>query len=117
MKLLVLMRIMLFNGFNLKVKLTGQTGNNGTKNVKIMVPFKHLTNFWRILSLDLNWSENCVIVANNANQVTIFSMTHTKLYVLVVTLSTQYLVLKEQLTEINIDQKYQRKDKINIYIS
>ena len=26
--------------FNLEVKLAGQTGNNGTKNVKIMVPLK-----------------------------------------------------------------------------
>ena len=35
--------------FNLKVKLTGVTGNDGTRNVEIMVPLKYLSNFWRIL--------------------------------------------------------------------
>ena len=35
--------------FNLKEKSTGQTGNNGTKNVEIMVPLKYLCNFWRTL--------------------------------------------------------------------
>ena len=42
------------------------------------------------ITLDLNWSENCVIVATNvAAQATTFSITDTKLYVPVVTLSTQ----------------------------
>ena len=45
-----------FNGanatdsFNFKAKITGQTGNNGTKNVEIMVPLKYLSNFWRIFN-------------------------------------------------------------------
>ena len=40
--------------------------------------------------LDLNWSEKCVIVATNqAAQVTTFSITDSKLYVPIVTLSTQ----------------------------
>ena len=43
---------------------------------------------WEI-SLDLNWSEKCTIVAENANQDTTFSITDAKLYVSVVTLSTQ----------------------------
>ena len=49
--------------------------------------------------LDLNWSKNCVIVANNANQDTTFSITNTKVYLQVVTLSTQVLakLLDEQL--------------------
>ena len=78
---------------------TGQTGNNGTKNVEIRVPLKYLSNFWRTLemplinceiTLDLNWSGNSVIVATNeANQATTFSITDTKLYVPVVALSTQ----------------------------
>ena len=33
------------DSFNFKVKFTGQTGNNGRKNVEIMVPLKHLSNF------------------------------------------------------------------------
>ena len=34
----------LTDSFNFKAKITGQTGNNGTKNVEIMVPLKHLSN-------------------------------------------------------------------------
>ena len=85
--------------FNLKVKLTVQTGNNNTKNIEIMVPLKYLSSFWRTLemhlinceiTLDLNWSEKCVIAATNvANQGTTFSITDAQLYVLVVTLSAQ----------------------------
>ena len=42
------------------------------------------------INRDLNWSENCVIVATAvANQGTTFSITDRKLYVPVVTLSTQ----------------------------
>ena len=37
----------LTDSFNFKVKMTGQTGNDGTKNVEIMVPIKYLSNFWR----------------------------------------------------------------------
>ena len=83
--------------FKIKEKLTGQTGNDGTENVEIMVLLKYLRNFWRILemllinceiNLDLNWSKNYVIVGNNADQDTIFSITDTKLYVPTVTLST-----------------------------
>ena len=61
--------------FNLKVKLTSQT-DDGPKDFEIMVSLKYLSNFWRTLqmtlinceiSLDLNLSVKCVIVANNAN--------------------------------------------------
>ena len=42
------------------------------------------------ITLCLNWSENCVIVATTvAAQVTTFSITDTKLYVPSVVLSTQ----------------------------
>ena len=85
--------------FNLEEKLIAQKGDNCTKNGEIMVPLKYLSNFWRILemplincetTLDLNWSENCVIMATNvAAQTTTFSITDTKLYVSVVTISTQ----------------------------
>ena len=36
----------LTDSFNFKAKITGQTGNHGTKNVEIMVPLKYLSNFW-----------------------------------------------------------------------
>ena len=83
--------------FKIKEKLTGQTGKDGTENVEIMVLLKYLRNFWRILemllinceiNLDLNCSKNCVIVGNNPDQDTTFSITDTKLYVPGVTLST-----------------------------
>ena len=64
-----------------------------------MVPLKYLSNFWRTLemplinceiNLILTWSSTCVIVSTNiANQVATFEITDTKLYVPVVTLSTQ----------------------------
>ena len=37
----------------------------------------------------LTWSANCVISNTSANEATIFAITDTKLYVIVVTLSTQ----------------------------
>ena len=39
----------LTDSFNFKVKITGETGDDGTKNVEIMVPLKYLSNFWRTL--------------------------------------------------------------------
>ena len=36
----------LTDSFNFKVKMASQTGDNGTKNVEIMVPQKYLSNFW-----------------------------------------------------------------------
>ena len=85
--------------FNFKVKITGQTGDDGTKNVEIMVPLKHLSNFWRTrqmslvnckINLMLTWSTNCVIVSTNvANQKAALAIIDTKLYVPVVTLSAQ----------------------------
>ena len=50
--------------FKIKQNITGETGDNGTKNVKIMVPLKYLSNFWGTLempwinceiNLDLSW--------------------------------------------------------------
>ena len=69
-----------------------------------MVPLKYLSNFWRPLEMplidceittDLNWSENCVIVATNiANQGATFSITDAKLSVPVVTLDFLFYHLK-----------------------
>ena len=33
--------------------MAGQTGDDGTKNVEIMVPLKYLSNFWRTLEMSL----------------------------------------------------------------
>ena len=87
------------DSFNFKEKITGQTGNDGTKDVEIMVPLKYLSNFWKTLemplincevNLILTWSSICVLVATNIpNQNATFAITDTKLYVPVVILSTQ----------------------------
>ena len=89
----------LTDSFNFKVKFTGQTEDDGTKDVEIMVPLKYLSNFWRTLemplfnceiNLILKWSSTCVLVAaNTQNQNATFAITDTKLYAPVVTLSTQ----------------------------
>ena len=89
----------LTDSFNFKVKITGQTEDDGTKDVELMVPLKYLNNFWRTLemplincevNLILTWSSTCVIAsAINANQAATFAITDTKIYVPVVTLSTQ----------------------------
>ena len=58
------------DSFKFKAKITGETGNNGTKDVEIMVPLKYLSNFWRTLemplincevNLILTWSSTCVL--------------------------------------------------------
>ena len=89
----------LTDSFNFKVKITGETGDDGTKDVEIMVPLKYLSNFWRTLeiplincevNLILTWSSTCVLVATGLqNQAATFAITDTNLYVPVVTLSTQ----------------------------
>ena len=51
-----------------KQQITGLTRINGTNDVKIMVPLKYLSNFWRTFELSLvncefsfmlTWSKNC----------------------------------------------------------
>ena len=64
-----------------------------------MIPLKYFSNFLRTLemplinceiNLILTWSSTCVIVSTNkANQNATFAITHTKLYIPVVTLSTK----------------------------
>ena len=43
----------LTDSFNFKVKMTGQTGDDGTKNVEIVFPLKYLSNLWRTLEMPL----------------------------------------------------------------
>ena len=83
--------------FKSKIKITGKTPNDDNeKDFEIMVPLKYLSNFWRTLemplincevNLILTWSSNCVIT--NSTGTGRFAITDTKLYVPVVTLSTQ----------------------------
>ena len=83
--------------FKSKIKITGKTpDDDNEKDVEIMVPLKCLSNFWRTLemplincevNLILTCSSTCVIT--NSNGAGTFEITDTKLYVPVVTLSTQ----------------------------
>ena len=93
--------------FKYKASNIGNTENNGTKNgVKIAVPLKYLSNFWRSLEmplinckieLSLKWIENCVLTtaaiganadATGADSAT-FKITDAKIYVPIVTLSAE----------------------------
>ena len=83
--------------FKSKIKITGKTPNDDNKkDVEIMFPLKYLSNFWRTLEMSLincevnlilTWSSTCVIT--NSTGAGTFEITDTKLYVPVVTLSTQ----------------------------
>ena len=83
--------------FKSKVKITGKSLDDGnTKYGEIIVLLKYLSNFWRTLemplincevNLILTWSKDCVIT--NSTGAGKFKITETKLYVPVVTLSTQ----------------------------
>ena len=83
--------------FKSKVKVTGKTPAEGnTKDVQKAVPSTYLSSFWRTLerlltncevNLILTWSSTCVIT-NSTGRAT-FAITDTKIYVPVVTLSTQ----------------------------
>ena len=73
--------------FKFKQKITGSTGDYGTKTVQIMVPLKYLSNFWRTLemplinckiNLILTWSVNCVVSNAAVSQTATFAITDTK---------------------------------------
>ena len=117
----------------------GVTDHNLTKNyVKIVIPLKHLSNFWRNLNialinsegeLVLTWFKNCVLIdkltrdvdygANprvseiNNPENAIFQITDTKLYVPVVSLSKENdIKLLDQLKS-----GFKRTIKWNKYLS
>ena len=100
--------------FKYKTSITGNTYNAGDgdadydpekvgKNeTKFVIPLKFLSNFWRTLSillinceieLVLHWSKNCVLAdvteTNNPPTELELQITDTRLYVPVVTLSTE----------------------------
>ena len=115
-------------------------GKNNKTDVGIAVPLKHLGNFWRNLniplidfeiSLDLSWGDKCVLVGrayrearaatattaalppiNSPTDVT-FKITDGKLYVPVVTLSTEN---ENKLFEM-LKSGFKRTEKWNKYMS
>ena len=82
--------------FKSKIKIRGKTPNNDNeKDVKIMVPSKYLSNFWRTLEMSLiNCEVNLILrrstcVTTNSTGARRFAVTDIKLYFQVITLSTQ----------------------------
>ena len=87
------------SSFKYKVSLLGNpvVANNIAKiNVKVVVPLKYLTNFFRSLEmtlinckikLNLTWKKECVLSTDDGNAV--FIINDTKLHVPVVTLSKE----------------------------
>ena len=84
------------SSFKHKGSLIGNTENNGTKNgVKLAVPLKYISNFWRSLEislinckveLSLKWYGRYLLPAANTST---FKITDAKLYVPIVTLSVE----------------------------
>ena len=83
-----------------KSNLISRTDDNNVNNVKLVVPLKYVSSFFRSLKmplvnckidLELTWHKDCMISSANtaAGQVVSFMITNTKLYVPVVTLSTE----------------------------
>ena len=83
-----------------KSKLISGTDDNNVNNVKLVVPLKYISNFFRSLEmllvnckidLELTWHKYCMISSVNAaaGQVVSFMITNTKLYVPIVTFSTK----------------------------
>ena len=86
--------------FKYKANVIGDTvadgANRRKEGVKIAVPIKYLSNFWRSLEiplincrveLSLSWNENCIL--SSAGTAATFTITDTKLYVPIVTLKTK----------------------------
>ena len=109
------------NTYNVDEKITGDDGNEvdnpkydtnkvGKNETEVVIPLKHLSNFWRSLNIPLincevelilTWSKNCVLAdmtvraAQGDNPAIVaptgleFQITDTKLYIPVVTLSKE----------------------------
>ena len=87
------------SSFKYKVNLLGNPvvdNNVATLNVKVVVPLKYLSNFFRSLEMPLinckiklylTWKKECVLSSNDGNAV--FIVNDTKLYVPVVALSKE----------------------------
>ena len=90
-----------------KSKLISETDDNNVNDVKLVVPLKYVSSFFRSLEmplvnckidLELKWHKDFMISSVNAaaGQVVSFMITNTKLYVPIVTSSTN---LTKQLNE------------------
>ena len=90
------------SSFKYKSNLIGDTDADAAKkkkeNVKIAVPLKYLSNFWRSLEMSLinykveislKWIESCIFILPNSGTDATFKITDAKLYMPIVTLKTE----------------------------
>ena len=89
--------------FKYKTSILGKTpqNNDSLTNAEVVIPLKHLSNFWKNLNIPLincevelilTWFKNCVLADMTAIVTpsgATFKITDTKLYVPVVTLSKE----------------------------
>ena len=77
------------DAFNFKQKITGKAGDDGTKDIEVMVSLKNLTKFQSILEISLinseinlilTWSANCIIKSRGRYQATTFAITEKKAF-------------------------------------
>ena len=115
--------------FKYKTNIVGKTpeDNDSLTNAKVVIPLKHLSNFWRSLNIPLincevelilTWSKNCVLAdmtvrdAEGDNPAIVaptgleFKITDTKLYVPVVSLSKEKLYKTFRTIKIRIQKNY-----------
>ena len=107
-----------------KSKLIKGTDDNNVNNVKLVMPLKYVSKFFRLLELplvnckidlELTSHKDCMISSANdaAGQVASFMITNTKLYVPVVTLSTKD---NTNLTK-QLNEGFKRTIYFNQYVS
>ena len=88
------------SSFKYKSSILGEPDADGIliKKSKNAIPLKHSSNFWRPLEIplinckvyaELNLTKICVMSDDDDNNDTAFKITNTKLYVAIVTLSTE----------------------------
>ena len=90
-----------YSSFKYKSNLIGNTDEDGAnrkkENVKIAVPLKYLSNFWRSLEMplinckvgiSLKWIKNCI--SSNSGTDATFKITDAKLDIPIVTLKTEH---------------------------
>ena len=107
--------------FKYRANPSGNTRNDGTKNgVKITLPLKYVSNFWRPLEmplsnckveLSLKWYERCLLTA--ATTAT-FKTTDAKLYVPIVTLSIEDHFINSKLSS-RLNERFKRPIYWNEY--
>ena len=59
--ILIIVLVIEFRSNMKKKKITGKTGNDGTKDAEIMVPLKYLSNFWSTLEKTVNCEINHIL--------------------------------------------------------